>query len=271
MIVISLRLFLVFFLLNTSIGLSCNTSCDSCSECDHYSKGHILTLAPEYYFLKRTRDGGTKQTGSVFGGRASYDYIKRYNIYVGAQAFYGYGILNGHSGTDEKIKSHWNDEQVEAYLGYTFQCKNFPHFSFTPFGGYGYFRESNKFVSPSPLHLKFITQFGYFAYGFLSSAMVHPCISLGLNARFRTPWQPKCKISNDPEFDDVKLVVGEHLQYRIEVPIAYHSKFICNLIEFGLMPFYEMREYGGRENFPFDFFKTKIQIFGIDLKLIYRF
>lgn len=248
----------------------CDCCCQESEPCTPV-QAHILTLAPEYYYLKRNRDGGTKQSGNIGGIRASYDYIKRYNIYVGAQAFYGCGILKGHAGDDSKIRSRWTDEQIEGYAGYTFQGKCAPNFSFTPFGGYGYFREINKFMSPSPLHLKFTTQFGYFAYGFLSSAMINPCLSIGLNARFRTPWEPKCKVSNDPEFDDVKLLVGNHLQYRIEIPIVYRRKFICDLIEFGAMPFYEMREYGGRENFPFDFFKTKIKIFGIDFQVIYRF
>lgn len=242
-----------------------------CPEEHRHVESNIVTIAPEYYYLKRDRDGGTKQSGSSGGIRVSYDHIKRYKFYWGGQAFYGTGILDGHTGSGDKIRSRWTDEMVEGYLGYTFQTKAAPYFSFTPLGGCGYFCEINRFISPSPLHLKFTTSFGYFAYGFLSSAMVTPCLSVGLNARFRTPWETHCKVTDDPEFDDIKQLVGEKLQYRIEVPIVYQKKFICGLVEFGLMPFYEVREYGGRENFPFDFFKTKINIYGINFQGIYRF
>lgn len=263
-------LFSLLLMLTTSIlAQDCDPCCCEPSPC---VQGNILTIAPEYYYLKRNREGGTKQSGNLFGIRASYDYIKRYNFYVGARGFYGSGILNGHTGGEgNKIRSRWTDEQVEGYLGYTFQAKNPPQFSFTPFGGYGYFREINKFISPSPLHLKFTTQFGYFAYGFLSNAIITPCWSIGLNARFRTPWNPKCKVSDDPDFDDALLQIGNRLQYRIELPIVYKRKFIYDCIEFGLMPFYETRTYGGHENFPFDFIETKIKIYGINLQVIYRF
>lgn len=245
--------------------------CDPCQEERRHVKANIITVAPEYYHLKRNRAGGTSQRGNLGGIRISYDHIKRYKFYWGAQAFWGTGILNGRTASDSKIRSRWTDEMVEGYLGYTFQTKNFPYFSFTPFGGYGYFRETNKFISPSPLHVKFTTTFGYFAYGFLSNTMITPCISVGLNARFRTPWEPRCKVSDDPDFDDLKQLVGEQLQYRIEIPIVYQKKFIFDFVEFGLMPFYEYREYGGRENFPFDFLKTKIKIYGINLQVITRF
>lgn len=245
---------------------------DACCECpERCVEANIVTVAPEYYYLVREREGGTKQHGNLGGIRVSYDHIKPYRLYWGGQAFYGAGTLNGHTGSGSDIRSRWTDEMVEGYLGFTLQAKEAPYFTFTPFGGYGYFRETNKFVSPSPLHLKFTTSFGYFAYGFLSNVMVTPCLSVGLNARFKTPWGPRCEVTGDPEFEDIKQYVGEELQYRLELPIVYQGKFVCGLLEFGLMPFYETREYGGRENFPFDFFKTTLRIYGINFQVIYRF
>src|SRR5690606_30325328 len=42
-----------------------------------------LSLAPEYYHIQRTRNGGTKQSGNAGGLRLTYDYLKRYCVYVG--------------------------------------------------------------------------------------------------------------------------------------------------------------------------------------------
>jgi hypothetical protein len=252
----------------------CPNTYYTCCECPEeycYDRANVVTIAPEFYHLARAREGGTKQNGNLNGIRVSYDHIKRCKLYWGAQAFYGTGILDGYTGGGTRIRSRWTDEMVEGNLGYTFQTNSPAYFSFTPFGGYGYFRETNKFSSPSPFDLKFTTSFSYFSYGFLSSARVSPCLTMGLNARFRTPWEPRCKVSEDPEFEDIEQIVGERLQYRIEIPIVYKRKFLCGVLEFGLMPFYEVREYGGKENFPFDYFKTTIDIYGISLQGIFHF
>lgn len=235
--------------------------------------GNLIALGPEYYHLKRTRSGGTEQSGNLVGIRFSYDHIKRYHIYFGVRGLYGGGTLHGHTGTDDKIRSHWRDAQIEGNLGYTFQLKEFPYFSLTPFGGYGYFRETNKFVSPSPRHLKFTTHFGYFSYGILSNIFVTPCLSIGLNARFRTPWEPRCKITDDPdpEINNLSLIVESRLQYRIELPIITYQNFLCNWMQFGLTPFYEWREYGKRESYPVSFLHTKIRIFGVNFLFLFQF
>jgi len=252
---------------------SCSDECEDCvtNRSWHFCKGNIVTIAPELYHVDRKREGGTRQKGEALGVRLSYDRIKRYKFYVGAQLFYGSGILRGHSGNDSRIRSRLIDKQIEGNLGYTFQSKCFPHVAFTPFAGYGYFRESNKFSPPSPLSLTFTTQFRYVSFGFLSSVYVLPCLTVGVNARFRWPWEARCKVSNDPEFNTIHQIVGDKLHYRIELPITYFGAFLYNGLELGIMPFYEQRLYGARENFPFDFFKTRYTIYGVDLQLIYRF
>lgn len=236
-----------------------------------HSQRHFISIGPEYNYIKRTREGGVRQSGNTIGLRANYDYISRYCFYVGAQAYYGTGTLNGNSGYDTKIKSKWVDQLVEGYLGYTFQGKESPNFSFTPYAGFGYICEANKFGSPSPLHLKFTTKFRYFAYGFISSAMVLPYLKIGLNGRFRSPYDPKCKVSNDPDFENITQIVGEHLQYRIELPITYLANLICGHCQISVTPFYEERKYEGRRNYPFDFFKTSYRMYGFNLQAVFTF
>jgi len=230
-----------------------------------------FSLAPEIYRLHRFRKGGTRQHGTLCGVRAGYDFIKRYNFSFGIQAFYGRGTLRGKTSQNLSSRSHWSDEQIEAYAGYTFQTKTPLCFSFTPFGGYGYFREINQFISPSPVKFRSTTQFDYFLYGFLSSANVTPCTKIGVNARFRTPWDQKCKVSKDPENEDTTQRIGDSFQFRIELPVRYHTPWGCNHFEIGIMPFYEQRLYEGRIGYPENYLRTKIIIYGIDLQLVFQF
>lgn len=248
---------------------------DLCGCCEdappNMCQPNILTLGPEIYRVDRTRKGGTKQKGNAVGVRLMYDYIKRYCIYVGGQAFYGSGILKGHTGTGSRIRSRLTDVQVEGSLGYTFQMKCTPYAAFTPYVGYGYFRETNKFTPPSPLQVQYTTQYNYLAFGFLSSVYIAPCFTIGLNGRFRYPWEAHCKVTDDPDFDHLRQRIEDRIQFRIELPITYTGALICNWIEIAFVPFYERRLYGERENYPFDFFETKFNIYGANLQFIYRF
>lgn len=234
-------------------------------------RGNMVTLAPEYYYVKRTRKGGTSQTGNAGGIRLSYDYIKRYNFYLGGQFFYGRGTLTGRSGNGAKIKSELTDKQIEGYIGYTFEYKYFPNFSLTPFVGGGYFTETNNFKHPSPLQVKMRMHSRYAAFGFLSSAMLTPYLSAGLNLRIRGLWEARNKIIGDEDFDTINQYVEDKFHYRVELPFVYCCAFLCDHVYLGLMPFYEFRHYGGKENYPFDFFDTKYKIYGADFQVIFQF
>jgi hypothetical protein len=237
----------------------------------HFRRGNSVSIGPEIYRVSRHREGGTRQSGNSAGVRATYDRIKRYHFYLGAQLFYGTGILRGHSGNDNAIRSRLTEKQLEGNVGYTFQMKCFPHVAFTPFVGYGYFQEINKFSPPSPLPLKFTTQFRYFSFGFLSSIYVLPCATVGINVRFKRPWETRCKVTNDPDYNTIRQIVEDKLHYRIELPLTYFGCFLRNGIELSCVPFFEQRLYGGRENYPFDFFKTRYSLYGVNIQLIYRF
>lgn len=247
------------------------TACCDTNRSLHFCRANSVSIGPELYRVHRHRDGGTRQKGNAAGIRVTYDHIKRYKFYLGAQLFYGTGILRGHSGNDSNIRSRLTERQLEGNLGYTFQMKCFPHVAITPFAGYGYFREVNKFSPPSPLSLKFTTQFQYVSFGFLSSVYVLPCLTVGVNARFKWPWQVRCKVTDDPDFDTIRQQVGNRIHYRIELPVTYFGCFLRRGIELACVPFFEQRFYGARENYPFDFFKTTYTLYGLNLQLIYRF
>lgn len=229
-----------------------------------------VSIGPEVYYLDRKREGGSKQHGMMYGVRGSYERIKRYKWYIGAEGFYAEGTLKGHT-SNSKLKSIMVQESAEGRLGYTFQAKDCFRPSFTPFGGYGYYRESNRFHSPSPLRVKLVADFSYISYGFLSSITPFSHITVGFNAKLRSMYDAKCRVKKDPDLENTKMVIKDKLQYRLELPIYYDFCLCCLNAEIGLVPFYESQHYGGRENFPNDFFDTKLWLYGANLQFTLRF
>lgn len=228
-----------------------------------------FTLGPEYVHVKRTRKGGTKQSGPLYGVRVGYDRLKRYGWYIGLEANYAKGTISGKTGNDSRIKSRFTDMWAEGRFGYTFQRKHGYQLAFTPFVGGGYATEINNFISPSPLHIHFRTKYPYMLGGFLASANICDSWNVGICFKTYFPFEPKCYVTNDPNHESVTQNIGERLQYRAEIPITY--KLPC--YERGslmLVPFYEYRHYGSHVNFPFDYFKTELQFWGIILKLDYQ-
>lgn len=258
------------FLLNITCIYAFNFP-EYCMEDEPMFHGNVLAIGPEWYWVNRTKKGGTKQNGSCLGVRANYDYIKRYNIYVGAQAFYGSGVLHGHTGSDLKLHSRLTLGQVEGSLGYTFQTKCWRKPWITPIVGYGYFWEKNSFSAPSPLEVKYTTNYAYVPFGFLSGIMLTPCLSIGLNVRARYPIDLKCRISDDPDYEDITQIIEDKCGYRIELPFVYKTVFFCRSLLVGLLPFYDLRHYGGRENYPFDFIETKLKSYGANVQVMYQF
>ena len=231
---------------------------------------HKFFLGPEIYYVKRRREGGTRQGGGIYGVRAGYERIQRNSFYWGGEVLYGAGTLDGKSANSNKIKSRFTDEEIEGRFGYTLQSRKKHLASFTPFAGYGYFRETNQFCHPTAVKLKFANRYSYIAAGFLFSLYLNPQLTFGVNFKARAMLQAKCKVSNDPEFQDSTLAIQDRFNYRIELPFCYYLCKNLDHFEVDVVPFFELRHYGGRENFPFDFHDTKLRIYGISLFLAYR-
>jgi hypothetical protein len=255
----------------TLSGNADETGTTECSPCYQFPLGHKLSVGPEIYHLQRIREGGTKQDGWLYGVRASYDRIKRYKFYWGVEGHWAQGTLHGHNGAGDKLKSTFTDEQIEGRLGYTFQAKCLYQPAITPFAGYGYFRDTNKFKNPSPLTVKFVTTYRYAVYGFLSSIAPADSWNVGLNFKGWSMIHARAKVQDDPDEDDVTMLIGEKkLNYRIEVPVLYRYCCCNEHLEVGVVPFYEFRHYGRRENYPFDFADTKFKLWGVTFELTYR-
>ena len=229
---------------------------------------HHVALGPEVYGVERMKHGGTRQFGTLAGIRLTYDRLKRCGWYVGGDALYATGTIDGRSGSESKIRSSLTDKYIEGRFGYTFQQKNGCRFLFTPFVGIGCFQETNDFKHPSPIPVHFQNTFSYIPFGFLSHLYLNERLGLGLKLTVRYLFKQHNKVTNDPEHDDMILQYKEELQYRLEFPITYDTCFCDRSWRIALTPFFEYRPYGELANFPFDFLDTKFRIFGASLQLV---
>jgi hypothetical protein len=247
---------LLFFLL--SLAACVDASC------------HITAGAEIYHFI-RNREGGTHQDGPMKGFRISFDRIKRYGIYMGAEYIYGQGSLEGKTATGRPLSSELTDNILEFRLGITLQQPTRQTPFFTPFAGWGHFHEVNKFFSPSPLPCTFTDTFHYFVAGFLSGINFTPLLSMGVNFKLKFMQDAKSMVSEDPIYDDVTLLIKDELLARLDIPFYYHPQNTLLNLGFELTPFFEYRHFGGREGFPFNFKDTKFYLYGARIALTYPF
>lgn len=211
------------------------------------------------------------QKGYLYGVRGGYDHIKRFKFYGGIEGNYATGRIKGHTGGGSPISSQLTDAEIEIRGGYTLACKYSFKPSITPFIGFGYFCQKNNFSDPSPLHLHFRDTFKYVVAGFLSQFSPTPCLDVGIVFKAKYMIDGKSKVSHDPDFSSVTLRMEERTQYSVDLPITYLFSFCDQPLTASLEPFYQYRNYGGLENYPFNFIKTKFINFGARALLGYSF
>lgn len=216
---------------------------------------------PEVYHLKRNRDSGVYQSGTLAGGRFGIERYKRWGFYLGGDVLFADGNLHGKHPVNGSSPSYLQELQYEGRIGYQLSCGGF---SVIPVVGMGYFHSINDFCpiiktyqgsdKKKIIDLIFRTRFGFTLVGILSEFR-WSCWSIGANVKVRFPFDSRNQIIV-PNFQDTQFM-GEEPHYVIDVPISFQSG--C----FGLsvVPFYRFRHYGaweGRRNF----FGTKFRIWG---------
>ena len=180
------------------------------------------------------------------------------------------GKLNGETSFSDPLKSELTDQIFELRFGFTLTQNTCSSSFFIPFGGWGSFREINDFAPPSPLQCRFTDTFNYVVVGFLSGVNFRALISMGINFKVKFMLDGRSKVSHDPIYDDVTLLMGNETLYRLDLPITYKPCKSLFGMDFQLAPFFEFRHFGGREDFPFNFRDTKFYLYGARLALIYH-
>lgn len=246
-----------------------NSCCGCPPACCPEVHAHRFYIGPEIYGVKRNREGGTRQSGTVFAGKLGYEHIKRCRLYWGFEALYGGGRLTGENANGDKIRSNFTDTWVEGRFGYTFQQKCGYKLALTPYVGGGYAEETNKFIHPTVIKVKFRTYYPYACVGFLSTANITERWMAGINFKAKFIFDAKNRITNDPEYDSVTQLIRNRTHYRVELPISYYPCACSDRWMISLIPFYEYRRYGSLPGFPFDFVETTYNLYGAFLKFSY--
>jgi hypothetical protein len=223
---------------------------------------HFVSLGPEIYYLKRKKEGGSFQDGMLYGVHGTYERLRHCGFYWAADGYYATGCIEGETKSGKPLKSNLTDSQIEGRLGYSL-CYSFcPKLRLIPYAGYGYFRSVNDFKKPSPLLLKFTDEFQYVAGGAMLIIDINPNWDAGVHYKYKYPWEPKCRVSRDPENETLTLNVGTEYQYEIEIPIRYHRCWKGRNIGITLAPFHRFTHYGAQANFPSDVIDTRFRIWG---------
>lgn len=223
---------------------------------------HLLDVGPLWSYLWREKETGSEQKGSLYGLQGSYNRIKRYGWYLGADGSYCAGILRGSVHHQTPIRSRYSTLTAEGRLGYTFMQKEGYNIGFTPFLGGGYIEERNNFTHPIdlPIHLK--TSFPFAAGGFLLFGRPFSSVTAALSFKVRLPYEPTCKVTNDPDNEPMTQRIAERLHYRVDLPISW-TMGTSGCFALTLDPLLEIRTFGTQTNYPFDFIKTKETFLGL--------
>jgi len=220
---------------------------------------HRFTGFAETGYFKRKRDGGSSQSGALFGYGAEYESLKDSGFYLYGKAYWAQGTLTGDSGEDH-IKLRYNSEEYYGRIGYSL-C--FCKWVFAPFIGGGGAKLKNHFIDPSPLQVRMNIQFPYALAGLKIEWQRTDDLQFYTSFQLKKPYEPKCTIKDDPDFFDVHQTVKEKLQADFEVGIR--KNWLCMPIAIGgqVAFFYQYNHFGREENFPFNFLETTYNYFGL--------
>lgn len=247
---------------------------DECHDeayCMHPASYHGAGFGPISYYLKRQRDGGSRQEGGLYGFHVFYERIKPKAFYWGVDYFRSTGELNGRTGSGSALTSDYTEWESEIRAGYTWQLCWPCDILVSPFAGGGYFQSDHQFRSPSPMLVEFRNTYSYGSAGITTRAVFAPGWTLGFRGRAMYNFQPRNQVTGDPVMGTITTLIENEMQYHAELPVHYTCFSDESCFELIIAPFYYYRHLGGRENFPFDFVDTRFHLYGLRLQLLYNF
>lgn len=217
-----------------------------------------------------------KEKGWLYGVRGNYDIIVPSTLYLGAEAGYKFGTLKGDTSNtaclirgDEilgnELKSKYSDLWGELRAGFTFGAVGYS--LITPFIVGGYEKETNNFVSPSPLELKHSFSYGYVGAGAISSFALSSNLSFGCNFKLKWMFASTLKTSGEPDLYDKSISSAGSFHAFVELPFSfiYCPQFIASIA-----PCYEYKNYdkhsydwSGKEKASFHMWGLLLQLTSI--------
>lgn len=227
-----------------------------------------IEIGPQIYHLKRSRDGGASQDGTLYGARVSYERVKDFGFYLGAFVDAAYGPIWGRSSSGASLSSLFTDFEAQGLFGYTISCKSRFKAQLTPFVGIGFLQQTNKFKNPSPAApIQFQDDIQYYSLGFLTTSYLNPCWSLGLRLTVKWMYDGKCYVTDDPDpaIGDITQIIENKMLFAVDLPITYKLFGECSRYKITFMPFFQTRHLGGRFNYPVDFIDTRYVTYGARL------
>ena len=234
---------------------------------------HSLFIDQELYHMRRSKSG-SRQTGYLFGQGICYRNIRPRAIYWAGDIFFGRGTLRGSTRFGSPLKSKKQDLTVEGRVGYNFHWTLKYPFSFVLFGGGGNFSGKNNFVTSPGGAIHINNSYKYIVLGMHTRCYLTEVFSFGVDYKVQCMMDGKSKITNDPTYGRVDLMIEGQTGHTLELPVHWHLSKNKNKnlnMDLALTPYYQFRHYGGRENFPFDFVDTKYYLHGIKLTLSFLF
>ncbi|MGA8163880.1 MAG: hypothetical protein WB791_02510 [Waddliaceae bacterium] len=223
---------------------------------------HKGFIGPEIYHMKRTKKGGSRQTGWLYGGRALYERLRRQGWYWALRGNYASGCLTGKTASGGHLNSRVAEAEIEGRGGYSFCCSPWKLSSLTPYAGYGYLYSKNRFLATSPLPCTFHNRLHYGTIGLLSLVCFTDNLEAGFDLQAKFTVEGKSIVTDDPDYDTVTLFMKNKTQYEVNIPVRYRTCWQNCAIVVSLIPFYRFRRYGSQGNYPFNFIDTKFHLYG---------
>jgi len=226
------------------------------------SRPYEVMIGPEVYHIERRVTEGGDQKGVLGGGRIRIERIHPCSLYLGLEGWSATGRLRGDDTTHAPMDSCMTDAQVEGRVGYTTYTNYCNRLLFTPFFGYGKFFSTNQFSKDFRLPVRFHNEFEFFSAGLKTRIFVCDQLTVGFDVKLKSMFEGIRRITGDPNRDDVRIRMGDELQYSFDFPIQTAFCVRGWKVLANVTPFYRLRHYGYRAHPTFDFFDTQFHMFG---------
>jgi len=228
---------------------------------------HEVGIGPQWYYVDRRRCSGSEINGNLYGGYVAYDRFRRSSLYWGLFGEVMHGEMDGVSGAGDPVRATAHDWRINGRLGWTFNICAYANPFVTLYSGYGYFEEKLSFKDDCQTIYVSRILYDYVPFGIYFRAQFTCAFWASIRAEALWPTNPRNRISNDPDCStDATLLVDQRVQWIVELPLEWRCRWGVRVT-----PFYQRRNYGGREDVPCNFIETYANVGGCRIEVTTSF